>query len=409
MKESKLLLGLLLMASLSWGQELAPAKWEFKGYIKEMATITFDPDSLSRLLLDKNGYVDNLVHNRIMVKWYPNDNLTLYFDVRNRWIVGDQPDLVNRTHQLVPNLVETYGSYVDTNNDFLDLSYMPYDKKRSVIHSMIDRAYIEWTKGSWEVSLGRQRINWGTNLAWNPNDLFNAYNFFDFDYEERPGSDALRVVYYSGFASSIEFAAKAAKENRDIVAALLWKINRWNYDFQFLGGVAQNDLTFGTGWAGNLGTAGFKGEFTYFNPLTEDNFGRKYDQMLIGSTTIDYSFPNSFYINGAVLYNSEGAKDTDFSANILAFSTEPFTVRDLSPFKWTTFVQTAYTFHPLINGGISIMGYPGGKALYLNPYFTFSVAQSIDLDLVGQLFYDQQGDSFEAISKQLFIRTKWSF
>ena len=46
--------------------------------------------------------------------------------------------------------------------------------------------------------IGRQRINWGVNLAWNPNDLFNAYSLIDFDYQERPGSDAIRFQYYMG-------------------------------------------------------------------------------------------------------------------------------------------------------------------------------------------------------------------
>ena len=37
------------------------------------------------------------------------------------------------------------------------------------------------------------------NLVWNPNDLFNAFSFVDFDYEERPGSDALRIQKYTGY------------------------------------------------------------------------------------------------------------------------------------------------------------------------------------------------------------------
>lgn len=41
-------------------------------------------------------------------------------------------------------------------------------------------------------------------MAWNPNDWFNTYNYFDFDYEERPGTDAIRVrVYFKDGMSSL--------------------------------------------------------------------------------------------------------------------------------------------------------------------------------------------------------------
>ena len=67
-----------------------------------------------------------------------------------------------------------------------------------------DRLFIEWNKEKWNIRIGRQRINWGINLAFNPNDIFNAYNFLDFDYEERPGVDAARVQYYYGSFSGLD-------------------------------------------------------------------------------------------------------------------------------------------------------------------------------------------------------------
>ena len=107
---------------------------------------------------------------------------------------------------------------------------------------MLDRLYLDYVKGNLEVRLGRQRVNWGINTVWNPNDIFNAFTFTDFDYEERPGSDALRVKYYTGFASSIEIAVKAFDRKEDAVGGILWKFNKWNYDFQALVGIMQEDL-----------------------------------------------------------------------------------------------------------------------------------------------------------------------
>jgi len=125
---------------------------------------------------------------------------------------------------------------------------------------MIDRLYLDYTSGNWQFRVGRQRINWGINTAWNPNDIFNAYSFTDFDYEEKPGSDAILAKYYINYASSIEIAVKAFDDWEKAVAGMLFSWNQWNYDFQLLAGYMQNNLVGGGGWAGNLWNAGFKGE-----------------------------------------------------------------------------------------------------------------------------------------------------
>ncbi|MCK7542259.1 MAG: hypothetical protein MZV63_70990 [Marinilabiliales bacterium] len=67
-----------------------------------------------------------------------------------------------------------------------------------VLNTFIDRASVDFTAGTLQVSAGRQRINWSQALVWNPNDIFNTYSSFDFDYMERPGSDAVRVDLLTG-------------------------------------------------------------------------------------------------------------------------------------------------------------------------------------------------------------------
>ena len=112
--------------------------------------------------------------------WYPTEKLTLNTEVRTRMFHGD-----------AVKTIPSYGNFIDVNNDFFDFSYTE-DFDQMVFHIMIDRLYLQWNDDSWQLKVGRQRINWGVNLAWNPNDIFNAYSLYDFDYEERPGTDALR-------------------------------------------------------------------------------------------------------------------------------------------------------------------------------------------------------------------------
>lgn len=381
---SALLFVLLLFCLPSLAQEEEEKKWWIRGYVKNLTTASFSDDSTT---------FDNLIHNRLNFKWFPNDQINVKIELRNRLFWGE-------TVKYVPN----YGNFVDVNNDYLDLSVMS-GSGSTLFHSMIDRAYIEWYKGDWEVRFGRQRINWGVNLVWNPNDLFNAYSFFDFDYEERPGSDAIRVKKYTGVASSIELASNFSEDFDQVVMAGMWKWNKWNYDFQLLAGKAQEDLAFGLGWAGNLNKAGWKGEVTYFKPYTD-----KSNEMLLLSAAVDYSFESSFYINGSVLYSSGAPTTPSITEDINLFTTERLTAKSLSPFRYATFLQMSYNFHPLITGGLATIYYPSSRnALFLNPSATISLKQNLDLDLISQLYYDEFFGEYKAQARLLFVRLKWSF
>ncbi|MDH5400546.1 MAG: hypothetical protein OEX02_20505 [Cyclobacteriaceae bacterium] len=381
-----LALFLLVWSFLVHAQEVKERNWSLNGYVKDMVTVISLSDSI---------LVDNLIHNRLNFRWYPSDKLTLFVEMRNRVFSGD---LV----KAIPN----YGEFIDTNNDFLDMSVLWVNNDNLVIHSVFDRAYVQWTSADWEIRFGRQRINWGTNVAWNPNDLFNAYSFFDFDYEERPGSDALRITKYMGFASSLELAAKFTDDIDKAVAALMYKVNKWNYDFQFIGGIMQGDVALGSGWAGNLGNASFKGELTWFSP-----FNNRPDagDAFASSFSIDYSFKNSLYLLGSYLFNSEGYIKMPRGQSIL-LSSETLSARNLMPFKQSALIQLSFPLHPLINTGAALMAFPGDNSIFINPTLTFSLAESLDLGLFGQLFYGEKpGGKYGAVTKAAFARVKWSF
>lgn len=361
-------------------------KYQWNGYLKNMVTLNVTNDSVT---------VDNLVHNRLNFSWFYNETITIYLEVRNRVFAGD-----------LVRTVPGYDDAVDLNNDYVDLSVQSPGGKSWLLQSMIDRAFLEWYTGDWEVRIGRQRINWGMNLVWNPNDLFNAYSFFDFDYEERPGSDAIRIKRYTGFASSVEVAGNIHDDFDEVVLSGMWKMNTGGYDLQFLAGKAREDLTLGLGWAGNLKDAGFKGEVTWFYPYTNRD---RLSPTLLASISLDYSFENSLYLQGSVLFNSRGS-DEQFLDGLSFSNTGQLTARDLSPFEYSTLLQINYAFHPLVSGGLSTIYYPGRRnALFLNPGFTFSVKPNIDFDLIGQVYFDKLAGEYQALARLIYTRIKWSF
>lgn len=389
-----LLTGLITSSLLNYSQEPEKKRiYSIDGYLKYMLTTDF-----SQSLDDVT--TDNLIHNRINVRVYPHKTVTLALDVRSRIHFGQ---LVKLTNSLTPLTNMTFGELIDANNDIFDMSVLIVNRQSFVFHTMIDRAYINWTRNKFEMTVGRQRINWGVALVWNPNDIFNAYSFYDFDYEERSGSDAVRLTYYTGFASSIQIAAKTATKIEDLVAAAMYKFNKANYDFQVLAGVANEDITLGGGWAGNVKNAGFKGEFSYFHPYNhfKDSIG-----VFSGTIAFDYSFRNSLYFNASYLFTSNGSNDSIFSIQF----NETLSAKNLSPFKHSFFTQWMYPVTPLFNVGGAIIYSPSNHSLFINPVLTYSIKENWDIDLVGQLFFAQDAeDNYTDLLEVVYLRLKWSY
>ncbi len=372
----------LLWPAWCWGQE--PGKRQVGGYVKDMVTWNIQRRN--------TNYLDNLIHHRLNLDWYISDQLEANLEVRNRLFVGD----------LATDFYPLYADFIDVNNDYFDLSWMPVNEKGVLLHSMIDRMSLQWHAHDWEVTVGRQRINWGKNLVWNPNDIFNTYSFFDFDYEERPGSDAIHIKKYVGFASGYEVAIKMADSFETLTAAALYAFNWRNYDIQLLSGVMQNNWVIGSGWAGNLGNAGFKGEVTYFEPLEETR-----PSQWMYSVSIDYSLSSGLYFNGSMLYNSLGTSNPNFS--LLDNTQSNIDVRSLSPFRYSTFLQVMYPVNPLLSMGLSTIYYPSDGSMFWNPVMTYSVKQNLDLDIIGQLFFAEQQETYAAQSSALYLRLKYSY
>ena len=386
----------ILLPLLLGAQTEKQSKWLVQGYLKYLNASLFIPADRSPLpIIQSKKFLlnDNLLHNRLKIKYFANNQLTFHAEIRNRIFWGDQ----------VRFTLLSGGDFIKNtdlaSDDFFDWSVGLQNNSGYALHTTLDRFYAEWTPGNWEVRLGRQRVNWGIGTIWNPNDIFNAYNFTDFDYEERPGSDALRVKRYLGFASSLEVAVNAFRKKREAIGAIKANFHSGACDWQLLAGVARQHLTFGGGWAANLGSAGFKGEASLFAPLT-DTLNNSFALTL----SVDYAFENQLYINGGLLFNSNGT--TTAGGNLLAFR---LSARNLYPYKYSGLVQLNYPITPLVNGGFIVVYSPGkANALFVNPLLTYSLSQNWDLDLVGQFFF-QKRKKYRSEVLAGFIRIKWNF
>jgi len=364
------------------------SKWQLTGYTKYLHSASFSPDSISPV-------TSNFFHNRLNLKYYANDAWTLAIEARNRLFWGEQV-----------KLNPSFGDQIDPKVGLLDLSVRWADTKDLMFQSIVDRAYVNYTAEKWELRVGRQRINWGINTFWNPNDLFNALNFLDFDYEERPGSDAIRFQYFTGAVSSLEVAWAPDDTLQNSVGAALYKFNVKGYDFQVLGGYFKGDFALGGGWAGSIKEVGFKGEGTVFVPLSPSEDSISSVNFSLGA---DYSFNNGLYLTGGILYNSNANRGSSLGGQSDLFTALP-SAKNLFPSTWTFAGQASGSFTPLLTGSFVAMYAPTNDLTIFVPTLTYSIVENWDLDLIGQtVLLELPGSSYKHVGSSGYLRLSLSF
>lgn len=358
-----------------------------KGYIdlQEAVTVTESPSMWT------NGIT---AQNRLDISLYPTGYLTFAASLRSRLLYGP------RYSQLFPF---GYKGALRTDPGLVDLSRNLWDNNSAVLNATVDRLYADLAIGQWQFRIGRHRINWGKNLVWNPNDLFNAYSVFDVSYEEGPGTDALLVRRYLGPAGSAELVVAGANKADSAGVAALVQINHWGFDLQMLGGWQRHDAILGVGFTGQLGGAAVRGEVSVF---AADSFA--HDPQTVASFSADNTLPFSLYAQVSMLYNSDGLKTfghyvpmTDFASRLSA--------RNLSPAQLQLFAQLSYPVTPLFETGLSTIVNPRDWSAVLMPLAKYSLADNVDATLQAQVQIGDKGEQYGADEHAVYFDVRWSF
>jgi hypothetical protein len=256
-------------------------------------------------------------------------------------------------------------------------------------------------------TIGRQRINWGQNLVWNPNDVFNVYSYFDIDYEERPGSDAIRFQLYPNYTSTAELTAKI-DSGKNVTAAGLYRFNKWNYDIQLLGGVLNSeDYVAGLGFSGNIKGAALRGELTWFRSIDNFNDTAGYVMTSLG---LDYAFKNSLMVQFEFLFSDLPASSMGF----LEFYSGPLSVKNLAFTRYSVFGAMSYPINPLLQGSFAVMYFPKMEGFFIGPSVSYSIGNNLDLGFFLQFFSGktEQSPGYEKSREDLvfsYLRLRWNF
>ncbi len=359
----------------------------FNGYIRDLP-IYWKPPSYFK----SQGYrIDNLFHARQNLRFYPSEPLTIGLELKTRLITGQSAEDLSGL-----------GNSFYKNVTYFDLTHAFVHDKNVFLIGDIDRAWLDFTKGTLQATIGRQRIAWGTNLIWNPIDIFNPSSPFDFDNLEKPGADAGRAQLYLGPTSEIEYAIAPQREADKTVAAMKFKFNKYRYDWHFLAGRRHLETLLGGAWAGSILGGGFRGEFMYAIPRPSLPLLNNYWNASISG---DYSFQSSLYVQLAALYCSRGTTGKGGGINLV----ESANRGDLSPSRLSFFGEIARNISPLLKFDLASIINPYDKSWYFGPSLDWSAMTNMDVTFVGLIFEGRSMTEYGDGGRIFLARAQYSF
>lgn len=381
MKTCKISLTLVFVILLTCSANAQLGLTNVKGYVKELGAITFNDT------FDTYRY-DNILHNRIESTWSITGGLRLQADLRTRLISG-------YTVRNIPG----YDTYLEQDGGFVDLNRNLFANRTHVLNVQSDRLHLSYIRNSFEMHVGRQRLNWAKTMVWSPNDLFNNYAYLDFDYEERPGTDAIHIQYNWSFASSLELGFQPGDSVDDMVLAGMIRTNVNSYDLQLIAGKFRQDFVVGTGWMGYMRDAGFKGEVSLFIP---ESSAVPFVNLVVGT---DYMFKNGWMTTMEFLYNGGNRRASELTVSLF----DPPSARDLFVSEYAYFINVNKMISPLVSISGGVLGAVDEPVHIFIPQINYSLSNSVDLLVLMQIATGRLMTTYTDMTNTLFARLKWSF
>lgn len=341
-------------------------------------------------------------------------NSQSYFEQRGlarlnaEMLINDQSSLVSelRTRLYSGDIIKENSDFYETYSKeqrFLNLSASTYKEESYLFIFDFDRLFFNYDNNQFYFRFGRQRINWSIVHFTNPMDLFNIYSLYEIDHPERPGSDAIRFVYYPHSMSKIDFSINFNHDGKIDVAAVMFGVNYRSHDLQFVAGLYNDKFASGFGLATYLGESVFKSEVMYFKSITERNITNEESFVVVGS--LDHMFSNSIYLIFELAFNSLKnivRNRSDIGANSLSADRPTLS-------SWQSILQLQYSVTPLTKIGGVLAHYIDQDAYYLSPHLNYSLRQNTDLSLFSQHFMGKSSSYVTGLGNIYGLSLTWNF
>ncbi len=281
---------------------------------------------------------------------------------------------------------------------YFDLLHVNVDRQHAYWDTSLYRAYATFRCKGAALTVGRQRIGWGTARFWSPADSFNPLSPLQIEAQERQGVDAaqLELTLPRNLAWTLVYAPQDGLSRSTMATRLSTNIH--NYDVAGFVGRFERDWVAGADFAGQWGGAGLRGEATY--TWRHESRAQNALRIVFGS---DYAFSNTLYLVGEYFYNQGQPPGFTLGGQfdpsvLLRFTKEIFTLR-----RHFLSGGTRYEITPLFQ----VEGYTvvelQGPSVFLMPLARWNLTPNTDLTVGGQLFASSKAGEFHGLSNLFFV------
>lgn len=354
-------------------------QYRLSGYYKNLFTT-------SSSFVTGESYVDSLNRLRLSLDSAWGNAVSVHFDFDNELHFGNEIQLPD--FQLVRQRQD--GTY-------LDLLHVCVDSDHAYWDTSLYRGYVTLQHKNATLTIGRQRIAWGTAHFWSPADLFNPISPLQVEPDERQGVDAgkLDLALPGNLAWTLVYAPQDGFNHSTAATRLASTFH--NYDLSGFVGSFRRDMVAGFDFAGQRGGAGLRGEATYTwrYQSTQPNALR----LAFGS---DYAFANTFYLVGEYFYNQgQPAIPSGLQLSpsiLLGLTHEIFTL-----YRHFLSGGARYNLTPLLRvEGYSVTDLQGPSTFFM-PLVRYNLSSNMDLTVGGQLFASTPTGEFAGLHQLFFV------
>ncbi len=362
-------------------------EYDFSGYVNNFSIYQKFNKSLAEEYELDNSQILNLSRARLRPVFYFGDDFRLNVEYE---IVSLYKNTSSELFQTVPQ---------KTSRQLFDLTWTPVNEEKFSISHFIDRLYLKYAFGKGNVTLGRQRISWGTGRVWNPTDLFNPINPASFSKVEKDGADVIALKYFLGNFTDLNLVFNPNEKIGNSNFGGRFRTNIGEYDFSVMAGNFENRIVTGADFAGNFFGAGVRGEGIF--SADENKLDQNFVKYILG---IDAQVSRKLYLMLEYQFNGEGKTNKDNYELDRLFKGE---IINLS--KNYIHFNSSYQYHPLLTFTFSNNTNLNDGSGYLSLIGNYSATEDFYLNLGTQFFYGPENSEYWYYSTSIYFQTEYYF
>jgi hypothetical protein len=354
---------------------------EFSGYIYEMPIYSGETN------ISLSGFEPIKIPENIM-------NLTR-FRLKPMFLLGDDSRIeIHYEADLIYSmeLQNNFPTGKKTSRQAIDLNWVPYSKGNFSLNHYIDRLYYKSSFDWGDLTIGRQRISWGTGRIWQPTDMFGPINPANFSKFEKDGADAASLKLTLGELSDIETVFNFVNNFAESNYGARFRTNFSEYDVSLMAGYFDETPRVGFDFAGNLMGAGVRGEAVY--SAKKDNT-KEYVKAILGA---DYQFSEDLYAMLEFHYNGQGTT-CKYCYDLLSLVNGDV----MNVGKFYGALQISYIYNMVCQfSAMSIVNIGDGSGL-LAPSMQYILTEDVNFRLGGMVFFGSNMGEYSYYSSALYM------